>query len=208
MMIEIHGFPGAGKTTVLTMIAQKLLSGKSIMGLVPREKVYTSFPCPGCLKINPKEIGKIDFSNATIIIDEISEFFDNRQYKNFDSDTMMYMKLSRHYKNDIVIASQSATDADKKIRSLVSTTYIIDKFFCFTAIKPIHKYHALVNGEPGERFEIAPISSWKWCYRPKYYKYFDSYQIKPLPPAQIEYWECNFELNTLKKGKKKRGFLL
>lgn len=206
MVIEIHGFPGAGKTTVLTMIAQKLLSGKSFLGLSPRKRVYTSFPCPGCLKINPKEIGKIDFSDATIIIDEISEFFDNRQYKTFDSDTMMYMKLSRHYRNDIVIASQSANDADKKIRSLVSTTYIIDKFFCFTAIKPIYKFHALVNGEPGERFEIAPVTAWKWCYRPKYYKYFDSYQTKPLPPAPVEYWECNFEIQKCKKVK--RGFLL
>lgn len=208
MVIEIHGFPGAGKTTVLTMIAQKLLQGKSILGLVPRDKVYTSFPCPGCLKINPKEIGKVDFSDATIIIDEISEFFDNRQYKSFDSDTMMYMKLSRHYKNDIVIASQSATDADKKIRSLVSTTYIIDKFFCFTAIKPIYKSHALVNGEPGERFEVAPVAAWKWCYRPKYYKYFDSYETKPLPIPEPEYWECNFEIQKCTKKRVKRGFLL
>lgn len=199
MVIELHGFPGAGKTTVLTMIAMRLLAKKSVLGLKPRTMVYTSFPCPGCYKLEPKQIGKIDISDSTIIIDEISEFFDNRQYKSFDPDTMMYLKLSRHYKCDVVIASQSANDADKKIRSLVSTTYIIDKYFCFTAIKPIYKFHALVNGEPGERFEVAPPLAWTWCFRPKYYKYFDSYQTKPLPKPELELWECNFAVT--KKGK-------
>ena len=173
MVIEIHGFPGAGKTTVLTMIAQNLLAGRSVMGLSPRSRVLTSFPCPGCYKLNPLDIGKVDISDCVILIDEISEFFDCRQYRSFDTDTMLYFKLARHYKTDLCYASQSANDADRKIRSLVSTTYIIDKFFCFTLIKPIIKSHALVKGEPGERFEIAPLTAWKWCYRPKYYKYFD-----------------------------------
>lgn len=199
MVIEIHGFPGAGKSTVLAMIAQTLLKGRSILGLTPHSKVMTSFPCPGCYKLNPKEIGKIDISDSVLLIDEISEFFDNRAYKTFDTDTMMYMKLARHYKVDIVICSQSANDADKKIRSLVSTTYIIDKYFCFTAIKPIYKYHALVNGEPGERFEIAPLTAWKWCFRPKYYKYFDSYETKPLPAPELEMWECNFIVDRKNK---------
>lgn len=190
MVIEIHGFPGAGKTTVLTMIAQQLLKGRSCLGIPPQKYVFTSFPCPGCYKINPMDIGKIDISDSVILIDEISAFFDNRNYKNLDNDTMMYFKLARHYKCHLCYASQSANDADKKIRSLVSTTYIIDKFLCFTAIKPIMKFHALVNGEPGERFTIGGITTWKWCFRPKYYKYFDSYDAPELPKIEHELWEC------------------
>lgn len=189
MVIEIHGFPGAGKTTVLTMVAQKLLQGKSCLGLPPQKYIFTSFPCPGCYKINPMDIGKIDISDSVILVDEISAFFDSRNYRNLDNDTMMYFKLARHYKTHLCYASQSANDADKKIRSLVSTTYIIDKFFCFTIIKPILKFHAIVNGEPGERFELGGFTTWQWCFRPKYYKYFDSYDAPELPKVEFEKWE-------------------
>lgn len=198
MIIELHGFPGSGKTTVLAMGAQMLLSGKSFLGLPPEKYVFTSFPCPGCYKINPMDIGKIDISHSNILIDEISAFFDNRNYKNFDNDTMMYFKLARHYHTHMCYASQSASDADKKIRTLVSTTYIIDKFFCFSIIKPILKFHALVDGQPGERYEIGGFASWKWCFRPKYYKYFDSYEAPELPVHEPELWEC-LPVDTRKK---------
>lgn len=43
-VVEIHGFPGAGKTTVLTMIAQRSLQGKETLGIPPYKMVLTSFP--------------------------------------------------------------------------------------------------------------------------------------------------------------------
>lgn len=199
MFIELHGFPGSGKSTVLTMIAQKLVCGKSVFDLKPHKYVYTSFPCPNCYKIDPKEIGTIDISDATVIIDEISEFFDNRQYKEFKKETMMYMKLSRHYNVDFVIASQSSSDADKKIRTLVQKSYIIESYGCFSAIKPIEKWHSVVNGEPSEKYALAKFSKWLWCYRPRWYKYFDSYETKSLENFIPEFWECDFkEPETLK----------
>lgn len=193
MIAEIHGFPGSGKTTVLTMVAQKLLSGKSCLGFEPRQHIYTSFPCPNCYKLNPLELGKINIFDSVLIIDEISAFFDNRNYKNLSIDTMMFFKLSRHYRCDLLYASQNPNDADLKIRSLVSTTYIAQKYGVFTAIKPIFKFHTLINGQPDTGYEIAPPVAWYWCYRPKYYKFFDSYDAPKLPDYLPEKWECTIK---------------
>lgn len=188
MILELHGFPGAGKTTVLTMIAQKLLAGRSVLGLRPTDKVYTSFPCPGCYELNPDDLGKYNFSDATILIDEISLYFDNRQFSKFSSDALYFWKLHRHFRLQLVYCSQGANDADLKIRTLVDTSYIIVPFFMFSILKPIIKYHTVVNGHPEQVFELAPVIAWKWCFRPRWYRYFDSYSVKPLPEPNVSLW--------------------
>lgn len=194
MIIEIHGFPGSGKTTVLTMIAQRALKGKSTLGLFPSKTVLTSFPCPGCYQLDFDQLGKYNFHDCLVIIDEISLYADNRSFKNFSDSLLYFFKLHRHMGIDLVWCSQSATDADKKIRTVTERSYIIDSYFCFTAIKPIFKSHTVVEGQPGELFELAPPAYWRWCYRPKWYKYFDSYSVKPLPEPQLKMWDYNRDL--------------
>lgn len=189
-IIEMHGFPGAGKTTVLTMIAQKLLQGKKILGLSPTEKIYTSFPCPGCYQIDPDDLGKYNFCHATILIDEISLYFDNRQFSKFSSDALYFWKLHRHFHLNLVYCSQGANDADLKIRTLVDETYIIEPFFDFSILKPIQKYHSVVNGKPEQVFELAPAWFWLFVYRPKWYGYFNSYEVKPLPEPMHKLWSA------------------
>lgn len=190
MVIEIHGFPGSGKTTVLAMIAQRALQGKRTLGIAPCNTVLTSFPCPGCYQLDFNELGKYHFHDCLMIIDEISLFADNRNFKQFSDSLLYFFKLHRHMHIDLIWCSQSATDADKKIRSVTECSYIIDRYLWFTAIKPILKYHTVIAGEPGERFELAPPIDWKWCFRPKWYKYFDSYAVKPLPESQLKMWDC------------------
>lgn len=190
MIVEIHGFPGAGKTTVLTMLAQRSLQGKRTLDLYAFDTVYTTFPCPGCFKLDFSKLGKYNFHDCLILIDEISLFADNRAFKDFTKDWIYFFKLHRHHNIDVVWCSQSASDADKKIRTVTEKSYIIDSYpFGFTAIKPILKEHTVKGGEPGELFTLAPPVQWRWCYRPKWYKYFDSYQVKKLPDFEPESWE-------------------
>lgn len=191
MIIELHGFPGSGKTTVLTMIAQRSLMGKSTLGLKPTPMVFTTFPCPGCYELEPKLLGQYNFNNCLMLIDEISLYFDNRSWKQFTENYLYFFKLHRHMNVELVTCSQSASDADAKIRAVTEASYIIDKLpFGFTAIKPIKKYHGLKNGEPSEIFELAPPIEWTFCYRPKWYKYFDSFQVKQLPEPELNLWDC------------------
>lgn len=188
MVIEIHGFPGAGKTTVLTMLAQRSLQGKETLGIPPYDTVLTSFPCPGCYELDFDLLGKRNFSNCLMILDEVSMYCDARSWKNFSESLLYFTKFTRHHKISLVWASQSANDADKKLREVTQASYIIDKYFCFTAIKPILKRHTVVNGVPDQRFELAPPALWSWCFRPKWYKYFDSYSVKPLPEPELKLW--------------------
>ena len=191
MIIEIHGFPGSGKTTVLTMIAQRALQGKSTLWLPPAKKVFTTFPCPGCFKLDFDQLGKYNFHDCLILIDEVSMYADNRNFQKFSDDLKYFFKLHRHYHINLCWASQSSRDADLKIRAVTERCYIIDKYLWFTAIKPILKYHTVRGGSPGERYELAPPADWKWCFRPKWYSYFDSFlEPKALPEPELELWEC------------------
>ena len=192
MVIEIHGFPGAGKSTVLTMIAQRALQGKSTLGLPKTREVYTSFPCAGCYKLDFYQLGKQNFHDCLIIIDEISLYADNRNFRSFSDALLYFFKLHRHANISLVWCSQNATDADKKIRGVTEKLYIIERYGCFTAIKPIDKWHSVVNGEPNEKYQLARLHKWKWCFRPHWYKYFNSFEIKPLPDFEPEFWECDF----------------
>lgn len=189
MIIDFHGFVGSGKTTVLAYIAKRLNSGHSAFGLPVRGSVWSSFPLPDCYKLNPEKLGFMDIQQGTLLIDEVSQYFDNRNFQNFLTETMMYFKLSRHYHVDIVFASQSATDADKKIRQLVEKSFIVDKFGCFTIVKPIQKWHSVSSGVPTEKYKLSPPAGWSLIYRPALYSQFDSFQAPALPPVQAEKWE-------------------
>lgn len=190
MVIELHGFPGSGKTTALAMIAQRALKGKSTLGLMPTDKVLTSFPCPGCYRLDWGQLGKTALSDCLVIIDEISLYADNRDFKNFGFEKLQFFKLHRHGGIDVVWCSQSASDADKKIRAVTEVSYIIDALpLGFSAIKPIQKMHGIKNGEPGELFRLAPPLMWYIFWRPRWYSYFDSYQMPELPPPELELWD-------------------
>lgn len=191
MIIELHGFVGSGKSTALAYIAKRLNSGRSAFGLSPKGAVYSSFPLPNCYKLEPEKLGFWDIQHGTLLIDEVSSYFDNRNFQNFLSETMMFFKLSRHYDIDIVLASQSATDADKKIRQLVQKSYIVEKYGCFSIIKPIDKWHSVSSGVPVEKYKLGSPVSWSIIYRPALYADFDSFQAPALPvQCPQELWEC------------------
>jgi len=188
MVVEIHGFPGSGKTTVLTMIAQRSLQGKETLDIPPCDTVLTSFPCPGCYELDFELLGKKGFHDCLMVLDEISMYADSRHFRQFSDSLLYFFKFHRHHNINLVWASQSASDADKKIREVTQCSYIIDRYFCFTAIKPILKQHTVKSGEPDISFELAPPIMWQWCYRPKWYKYFDSYAVKELPEPELKLW--------------------
>lgn len=190
MVIEFFGLPGSGKTSALTMVAQQALRGRSVLGLGTYTHVYTTYQCAGCCKLNFSALGKYDFTDSLLIIDEISLYADNRNFKSFSADLLYFFKLHRHYHVDVIWCSQSFTDADKKIRDVTDTAYLIEPwFFGITHLKPLVKYFDMSFGKVAEGVVVAPMSRWVWCYRPKYYKYFDSYSRKSLPAPVLEYWD-------------------
>lgn len=188
-IVGFFGFPGSGKTTVLSAIADMEISKKnSWLGLPHHANVLTTFSVPGAFRLNFDDLGKYDMSDSLIIIDEVSLYADNRQFKTFASEKMEFFKMHRHYNTDVIWCSQSATDADRKIRTSTDYMYLIEPYyFNYSIIKPICKGFDISN-DIQDKFYLASPLQWIFVNRAKYYHLFDSYACKKLPFKDFQLW--------------------
>lgn len=194
------GLPGCGKTTILTMLAIKGVKNRRY------QNVYCNvgIAVPGVTFIDNSCIGKYDLRNGLILIDEGTVFADSRDYKNFSKSLVEFFMMHRHYNLDIVIFTQGWDALDKKIRVITDRVYYVFK----TPLSApwISKYYRIPYGiiipDPkknpgGEKLGDIVQGYCKpnfWVrlfahrvYRPRYYKYFDSWECKELPPLPDEY---------------------
>lgn len=204
MISGYFGVPGCGKTTVLTKIAQtelkRIKKGKS-----KYEHVYTNFYCQGCKKIEFKDLENYKIYNGLILIDEISLDADNREYKSFGKGIRNFCILHRHLGCDIIYFTQDFGKVDKTIRSLTNDLWYVSKtIFPFlnrwTKCKQIYR-QITINEYTSEltlgyRFasflEAIFGHTKKLVYRPKWYKYFDSFdelQMSEIPIYSVESWD-------------------
>lgn len=201
MIFEIFGLPRAGKTTLLAKIAQDAKDGKS--GVLGRKykAVYTTFFCSGINRIDFDALPYYDFSDSLIIIDEISLFADNRDFKKFDKNLLEFFKLHGHQKMDIVWCSQGFTDADKKIRDLTDTIFYVSASFLphISIVRRIIHTIDFAGGDVKDLYTLESIP--KIFFRKKWYKYFDSYEHKELPKYNSEVWG-NSDQRLLQKKEK------
>lgn len=209
MITGVFGLQGAGKTTFLVYAAicgacRRDLSAGRAAWRVPLcdfryDRVYTNFPCvvPKKYKkkqkvpiyqLNIDDLGKKDFSNALIIIDEISLCLDSRNYKEFKQEIKEFFALARHYCCDVIYASQSYDHADKRIRDITSVLLYVDKFGGWSRVRPIHKQWS-IDGTITEGFQLAPPLSSLWLRRKSFYTAFDSWAAPVLPANDAEMWE-------------------
>lgn len=174
----IFGPPGSGKSTFMAMLVQKFRKRG--------RKVYSNFPVIGAIEIDDKDIGYYNFVGSVILLDECGVSLSNRDFKNglmSDKNRLRYWKLVRHYKAQIFLCSQGWNDVDKKCRDLATNYYMLQKWFCWTIIKPVYKSCSIdpMSHEPADFFEFDMFIHWRFCFRPRYYKYFDSYDAPALP---------------------------
>lgn len=193
------GLPGAGKTTMMCYdILQAQKSGK-----------YRYFYCnvhvkiPGVIYIDNECIGKYDIRDAFIAIDEATLFADNRDYKSFGQDKVMFFLEHRHFNVDIILYTQQWDGVDKKIRVITDRVFYVykgaflGKWFtrCYRVPYGIiipdpkkdgsEKLGEIVQGycRPGLLTRLFS----PWLYRPRYYQYFDSWETPYLPPLPEKY---------------------
>lgn len=187
MITGYFGVPGCGKTSILTIIAQKELirikKGKSRY-----DHVVTNFYCAGAERFNVSDLGIYRFDNTLILIDEITLDVDSRDYKKFSKGLKDFFVLHRHLHNDIVYFCQDFERVDKTIRDMTYDLWYLKKsiipfFDHFTVAKRIFR-NININEYSSEltlgyRFasllEIIFTPTKKLFYRRPYYKYFDSY---------------------------------
>lgn len=200
-MISLYfGLPGAGKTTMLAMLAYKFCSkGVRVYGNIP-------IAIAGYVQIDNECVGKYDLSNSVILLDEGTIFADSRDFKNRSSDAinkLVFFLLHRHYKCDIYIYTQQWDGLDKRIRVITDRVYYVYKGnflgrwitryyrVPYGIIIPDPKKSAseklgeIVQGYCKPRLLVRLLQGWVW--RPRWYRYFDSWDAPPLPPLPEKY---------------------
>lgn len=176
--------PGAGKTT--------LAAAKARYFLRKGFAVFTNFPCYGCFEMDSGEIGKYHYKGVCII-DEAGIDFNNRDWKKFTKEANQYVKLHRHYHTNFLFFSQGWDDCDKKIRTLCTEYFYLKKLGPFTFYRLMAKRVGVDDMTKQIIDEYYKVKFFRggihFIFRPKYYKYFDSWDAPPLPPAPRKLWD-------------------
>lgn len=212
------GLPGAGKTTLMAHFALKAIKSKKYKNVYGNVRMSIN----GYTYITNDCIGKYDLSDCLLLIDEATLFADSRAYKEFTKDKLEYFLEHRHYNCDIFLFTQQWDGVDRKIRVITDRVYYVYKGFLTR--KWITRYYRIPYGiiipdankkNSGEKLgEIIQ----GYCkpniiirifaprlFRPKYYKYFDSWERKQLPilpPCFREYYSEDME-STFDRLKRK-----
>lgn len=201
MITCYFGLPGVGKSTMLAKIARqenkRIKRGKS-----KYKRVLTNFPVKDCYQLDFKNLGVIDMSDSLVLIDEITMDADNRQFKSFPVSARDFFILHRKYGCDIVYFTQNWNAVDKKIRDLTAELYYLKRLPFFTTGTRIFRRMDINDYSSeivyGYRFPNLweRIKSWILpgysiycgCFRPFYYKDFDTFEAPALPVISIEKW--------------------
>ena len=196
MITGYFGLPGCGKSTFLTKLA------KHYQRLGYRVFVLSEYPVDGCYLFDWNDLGKYDMSNSVILIDEITLKADSRDYKKFNDTLKQFFILARHYHVDICWFTQQFDGLDKKIRELTSCLYYIRSAGLFSYAVRIDRFIHIDKEQKEIKvgYKLSGLlrilfgwlnDSFKLCFRPKYYKFFDSFTAPDLPKKEFELYKVN-----------------
>lgn len=132
------GPPGCGKSSVLTLLAQKELK-KIKKGKSKYNAVYTNFPCSGCYRIDFLNLGNYYYHDCLIILDELTLSADSRDYKKFPQKAKEFITLHRHFKVDIIYSVQDWSRAEKTIRENTVSLFYVTNWIWFSSVRPIYR---------------------------------------------------------------------
>lgn len=194
MVSMYFGLPGSGKTTLMTAFALKALKRKRYKHVFSN----INLNIPGLIFIRNDDIGIFNLEDGLLLVDEATLWADSRDYKNFSFDTLSYVLQHRHYNVDLFLFTQQWDGVDRKIRVITDRVYYLYKGkilgHWFTSYYRIP--YGIIIPDPskkqsGEKLgEIVQgyckpslfyrLFFTKRFFRPKYYKYFDSWERPKL----------------------------
>lgn len=202
------GLPGAGKTTLMCSMALKGVKDKRYKNVYGNVRMAVD----GYTYIDNDCIGVYDLSDCLLLIDEATLFADSRAYKTFDKGKLEYFLEHRHFNADVCLFTQQWDGVDRKIRVITDRVYYVFKGFWFG--RWFTSYYRIPYGiiipdphkaQGGEKLGeiiqgyckpniLVRLFSPK-LYRPRYYKYFDSWERPALPtlPSQYETYSSIIE---------------
>lgn len=179
----IFGPKGSGKSTLMI---NKLLHYKKKGYLV-----YTDMHVniPGVRIIDPNDLkDHWPDQHCAIFVDEAQLYWDNRQFKNFAKGFLEFFSLQRKTRAVLFMNSQSF-DIDKKIRDRADGLILQSNVRnCISISRPIYKQVVLTEASSdsesriSENLRFVPFWHFKFYWMPKYFKYFDSFELPYRPP--------------------------
>lgn len=206
MAVSLYfGLPGCGKTTLMCAMAYKAVRTGSYRNVYCNVHIAV----PGVTYIDNDCIGRYDISDAQILIDEATLFADSRAYKSFDEGKLSYFLQHRHYNVDILLFTQQWDGVDRKIRVITDRVYYVFKGMLlgrwFSTYYRI-PYGIIIPDPKSEAQKLGEIVQ-GYCkpnifirlfapriYRPRWYRYFDSWErprLQPLPSRYKSYFEVD-----------------
>lgn len=196
MIQGVIGALGSGKTTFLAMAVYEFQHGRTFLHINPKNKtILTNFECPGCYKLDFDTLGKYNYHDCIMLIDEIMLLADNRNFKSFPEHLKAFFTLSRRSGVDILWCSQTP-NCDLKIRALTEEYYLLERSRFIPGVsfvKPIRHRLGVKGAKLDDDYELAAPVEWRVVFRPKYYHMFDSFEsvLHQLPKPDLELWSVD-----------------
>lgn len=199
MITIMFGKPRAGKSTVQAWAASRALRGRPLTvghGLwktcigdfAPYDYVLSNYPIKGAYILDVSTLGKVMYSKCLILIDEIGVHINSREYRKTDKTLLDWFCLHGHFQCDVLTASQSWEDTDRRIRAVAEQLLLVEKGpFGFSTIHPIQK-SIDVDGNIKEGFRAQGFMYSTQLWRKRYYSMFDSFCTPELPAPQLKKW--------------------
>lgn len=192
-LILVFGKKGSGKTTLLVK--------KAIQYIRKGKEVYSTVYVPGTHLFDVQEVGQRTFPRESVVfIDEVGMIWDNRNFKAFRTDVRDWFKLQRHHHVTVWLFSQT-NDIDKKLRDLMDEMYLCTCHMNFISIarkikRSITIVHPSGDAEARIADDIDFVPVWYslfgaksalFTYIPNWVRFFDSFEVPPLPIVNSEY---------------------
>lgn len=183
------GTPGSGKTTLAAAMCHKFMKSKKFNGM----NCFSNVPILGTLRYSPKDdMGKNLLENGLLIVDEAGIEFNGRSWKSMQSDVIEFAKTFRHYNLVHFCFFSQALDIDQTFVRLANSAHQCKKFLFWVFIRDFEK--VLLQDENSQFIygwrPVGIIRGGLHCiFAPLYWKYFDTYEYKPLPVKDYELWD-------------------
>lgn len=145
----IVGQIGSGKSAYSVKLARRALKrGMS---------VYATDYISGTCKFDPSWLSDMKCpENSLLIIDEAALRFNSREFAKLSKDIIAYFKKCRHFRNDVILISQTFSDSDKQIRELATDVLFLRKFGYFTFPVRVSGDITIDNeGQPAMKYKIG-----------------------------------------------------
>lgn len=174
----IAGQIGAGKSAYSVKLARAALKRG--------RPVYCTDYIEGCNRFNLDWLRTSKCPEGSLlIIDEAALKFNSRDFAHVGTDILSYFKRARHFGNDVVLISQTFTDADKQIREVANKVLFIRKLGWLSMPVRVRGDIAIGDdGQPAMKYRIAKLARpFIPALQGKYYDSFNDDEDRPLVPV-------------------------